>query len=76
MAKTKTAAGLRYVGNEFLVGVPARDLTAEEAAEYAAQINENEAATGRALYVAAELTAVVTPVTGLAMEATEGGGNG
>lgn len=70
MAK-RQAAGLRYVGQEFVVGVPARDLTAEEAALYAAQINENEAATGRALYVSAE-NAVVTPVT----ETTEGGGNG
>lgn len=75
MAKTK-ATGLRYVGNEFLVGVPARDLTAEEAGVYAAQINENEAATGRALYVPAEFAAVVTQVTGLVTEATGGGGNG
>lgn len=75
MAKTKTAAGLHYVGNEFIVGVPARDLTADEAAVYAAQINENEAATGRALYVAAEVAAVVTPVTE-AIGRTEGGGNG
>lgn len=68
----KQVTGLRYVGQEFIVGVPARDLTAEEAALYAAQINENEAATGRALYVGAENTAPVTPVT----ETTEGGANG
>ena len=71
MAK-RQAAGLRYVGREFIVGVPARDLTAEEAALYAAQINENETATGRALYVNAENAAPVTPVT----ETTEGGANG
>lgn len=62
MAK-KQATGLHYVGQEFIVGVPARDLTAEEAALYAVQINENEAATGRALYVSAEVVAPVTPVT-------------
>lgn len=62
MAK-KQATGLRYVGQEFIVGVPARELTAEEAALYAVQINENEAATGRALYVSAEAAPSVTPAT-------------
>jgi hypothetical protein len=45
--------GMRYVGGgDYLPGIPARDLTAEEAVEHRAAIEENEAATGKALYVA------------------------
>lgn len=67
MAK-KQATGLHYVGQEFIVGVPARNLTAEEAALYAAQINENEIATGRALYapiiVAESIVSATAPEDG------------
>ena len=46
-------AGLRYVGDgEYIFGVPARDLSAEEAATYATQIAATHAATGRILYQA------------------------
>jgi hypothetical protein len=52
--ESMTAAPLRYVGEgEYIVGVPARDLSAEEALRYAAAIAEVEATTGRALYRAA-----------------------
>lgn len=45
------ASGLRYVGDgEYIFGVPARDLTAEEAETYAAQIAATHAVTGRILY--------------------------
>lgn len=44
-------AGLRYIGDgEYIPGVPARDLTVEEAALYATRIGASEAATGRILY--------------------------
>ena len=50
---TKTASGLRYVGDgEYIFGVPARDLSAEEAATYAPMIAATAAATGRILYQA------------------------
>lgn len=70
--KKKTGAetgALQYVGQEFLVGVPARNLTPEEASLYADLIAENEQATGRPLYVAMT-EAAEQPAT------TEGGGNG
>ncbi len=42
---------LRYVGaGEYIYGVPARDLSADEAALFAAQIAAVAAATGRVLY--------------------------
>lgn len=42
----RKAAGLRYVGGgDFIPGVPARDLTPAEAAQYAAQVK------GSRLYV-------------------------
>jgi len=51
---TKTASGLRYVGDgEYIFGVPARDLSAEEAEVHAVQIAATHAATGRILYQAA-----------------------
>lgn len=44
-------AGLRYLGRgEFIPGVPARDLTAEEAAQFRAVIREHRENTGRELY--------------------------
>ncbi len=43
--------GLRYLGRgEFIPGVPARDLTAEEAARHAAVLAEHARNTGRVLY--------------------------
>ena len=45
------AQPLRYVGaGEYIYGVPARDLNADEAAQYAAQIVATATATGRVLY--------------------------
>ena len=41
---------LRYLGGAFIHGVPARDLTAEEAAQYGALIAEQEAVTHTAMY--------------------------
>lgn len=42
---------LRYVGDgEYIPGVPARDLTAEEAERFSRAIMATAAATGRALY--------------------------
>lgn len=50
---TEAAPGLRYVGDgEYIFGVPARDLNAEEAEVYATQIAATHAATGRILYQA------------------------
>ncbi len=46
---------LRYVGDgEYVMGVPARDLTTAEAAQYADRITQTAQATGRALYVPSE----------------------
>lgn len=48
-----SAQGLRYVGDgEYIFNVPARDLSAEEAATYAPMIAATAAATGRILYQA------------------------
>lgn len=48
-----SAQGLRYVGGgEYIFNVPARDLSAEEAATYAPMIAATAAATGRILYQA------------------------
>lgn len=50
-----SAQGLRYVGDgEYIFNVPARDLSAEEAATYAPMIAATAAATGRILYQAIE----------------------
>lgn len=45
-----SSRGLRYVGQEYIHGVPARDLTPAEAAEYGEIIAATRAATGRILY--------------------------
>jgi hypothetical protein len=43
--------GLRYLGRgEFIPGVPARDLTADEAAQFRAVVDEHRRNTGRELY--------------------------
>lgn len=52
---TARAEPLRYVGDgEYIYGVPARDLSAEEAASFAATITATAAATGRVLYAPME----------------------
>lgn len=44
-------SGLTYIGNgEAIIGVPARDLSPEEAMKYKDRIKASEAAVGRALY--------------------------
>ena len=50
----ETGPGLRYVGDgEWIPGVPARDLTAEEAEAHRERIEACERNTGRTLYVVA-----------------------
>lgn len=52
---TAQASPLRYVGDgEYIYGVPARNLSAEEAAMYGATIAATAAATGRVLYAPME----------------------
>ncbi len=41
---------MRYLGGAFIHGVPARDLTAAEAAQYGALIADQEATTGTQMY--------------------------
>ena len=41
---------LRYLGGAYIHGVPARDLTAAEAAQYGALIADQEAATNTQMY--------------------------
>ena len=41
---------LRYLGGAWIHGVPARDLTAAEAAQHGAKIAEQEAITGWKMY--------------------------
>ena len=41
---------LRYLGGAYIHGVPARDLTAEEAAQYGALIADQEAVTHTRMY--------------------------
>jgi hypothetical protein len=41
---------LRYLGGAFIHGVPARDLTAAEAAQHGTLIAEQEAVTGMKMY--------------------------
>lgn len=43
---------LRYLGGAWIHGVPARDLTADEAAQHGALIAEQEAVTGMKMYEA------------------------
>jgi len=59
----KSVSGaLRYVGNgEYIVGVPARNLSAEEASQFASEIARTETATGKTLYVAADEAEAVEP---------------
>lgn len=58
---------LRYLGGAFIHGVPARDLTAAEAAQYGAIIAEQEALTRQPMYEA------VTPVAVPAAAPAKGG---
>lgn len=52
---TAQASPLRYVGDgEYVYGVPARNLSADEAATYGATITATAAATGRVLYAPME----------------------
>lgn len=51
---------LRYLGGAFIHGVPARDLTAAEAAQYGALIADQEAATNTQMY-APEAAAAQAP---------------
>lgn len=52
---TAQASPLRYVGDgEYIYGVPARNLSAAEAAMHGATITETAAATGRVLYAPME----------------------
>ena len=41
---------MRYLGGAFIHGVPARDLTADEAAQYGALIADQEAVTHTPMY--------------------------
>ena len=52
MTRTKqpTAPGLRYLGGYYIHGVPARDLTADEAQRYGAIIEEQQSLTGIIIY--------------------------
>ncbi len=43
---------LRYLGGAWIHGVPARDLTADEAAQHGTLIAEQEAVTGMKMYEA------------------------
>lgn len=52
---TAQASPLRYVGDgEYIMGIPARNLSAAEAALYGATITATATATGRALYAPIE----------------------
>lgn len=51
MTKAKRElAGMKYVGDAWIPGVPARDLNAEEAARYVDRIRESERASHKTLY--------------------------
>ena len=41
---------MRYLGGAYIHGVPARDLTTDEAAQHGALIADQEAATGMKMY--------------------------
>ena len=65
---------LKYVGQgTYIHGVPARDLTDEEAAQFEAAIREQEALTGTVLY---EPAAQPTAVSKRGAKAAEEGDNG
>ena len=65
---------LRYVGaGTYIHGVPARDLTEEEAAQHGAVIREQEALTGTVLYEPAAQPAAVSK---RGVKAAEEGDNG
>lgn len=50
-SKFNSDAGLRYLGHgEWIPGIPARDLTAEEAARFAEVLRTHTRNTGRVLY--------------------------
>lgn len=53
---------LKYLGGAFIHGVPARDLTADEAAQYGALIAEQEAVTHTPMYEAVQPAAQPAPV--------------
>ncbi len=45
-----TQIALKYLGGAYIHGVPARDLTVDEAAQFAAIIADQEALTGMKMY--------------------------
>lgn len=47
---TEPTIALRYLGGAYIQGVPARDLTTEEANQHGALIAEQETLTGMKLY--------------------------
>ena len=58
---TEQATALRYLGGAFIHGVPARDLTADEAAQYADVIKEQQELTGAMLYEPVKAAKAATP---------------
>ncbi len=58
--KAQKSVGLQYIGpGDYIPGVPARDLTSEEAAEFRDLIAANYRATGVRLYIE-DATAVMS----------------
>lgn len=56
----KDGAALHYVGDgSYIYGVPARDLSADEAAQYADKINANAKVTGQPLYAPSDSAGIV-----------------
>ena len=53
----QSSTPLKYLGDYFIHGVPARDLTAHEAQQHAAVIEEHEKLTGIKLYEPVKTTA-------------------
>jgi len=65
---------LKYVGQgAYIYGIPARDLTDEEAAQYEAAIREQEALTGTVMY---EPAVQPTAMSKRGAKAAEEGDNG
>ena len=62
---------LRYLGGAWIHGVPARDLTAAEAAEHGAKIAEQEAVTGMKMYEPVQPTAAPAKASKAAQAAQE-----
>lgn len=54
---------LKYLGGAYIHGVPARDLTAAEAAQHGALIAEQEAVTGMKMYEAVAQPAAAAKAT-------------